>query len=174
MRKQYPDAKLDMTPMIDVVFQLLIYFIVTTKPIDVITNLDVFRPAPDKNAPPDQKPPNLVRIGVFQDGYTVNDVSATPELLDTALAKVASIDAGRTYMMHVPGAISAGLSDAQIAEVTNYILEEWSDGAAFTPFDAAEVTRRRAVPVSNVVEYRRVVADDLAAQGIELAEYPWP
>ena len=29
MRKQYPDAKLDMTPMIDVVFQLIIFFVVT-------------------------------------------------------------------------------------------------------------------------------------------------
>ena len=100
-RPEGAQAELEMTPMIDVVFQLLIYFIVTTKPIDVITNLDVFRPAPDKPAPPDQKPPNLVRIGVYQDGYTVNDVSATPELLDTALAKVASIDAGQTIMITV-------------------------------------------------------------------------
>lgn len=100
-RPDAPQAELEMTPMIDVVFQLLIYFIVTTKPIDVITNLDVFRPAPDKNAPQDQKPPNLVRIGVYQDGYTVNDVAATLELLDMALAKVASIDAGQTLMITV-------------------------------------------------------------------------
>ena len=100
-RPEMPSGQLEMTPMIDVVFQLLIYFIVTTKPIDVITNLDVFRPAPDQKADPEQKPPNLVRIGVYQDGYTVNDVSATPELLDTALAKVASIDAGQTIMITV-------------------------------------------------------------------------
>ena len=100
-RPDSPAAELEMTPMIDVVFQLLIYFIVTTKPIDVITNLDVFRPAPDQKADPDQKPPNLVRVGVYQDGYTVNEVPATPELLDTALAKVASIDAGQTIMITV-------------------------------------------------------------------------
>ena len=100
-RPDSPAAELEMTPMIDVVFQLLIYFIVTTKPVDVITNLDVFRPAPDQTAPPDQKPPYLVRVGVYQDGYTVNDVPATPELLDTALAKVASIDAGQTIMITV-------------------------------------------------------------------------
>ena len=108
--------------------------------------------------------------GMSGEGSRVGGIPAFPY----SVAHIASIDAGRTYMMHVPGVISAGLSDAQIAEVTNYILEEWSDGAAFTPFDAAEVTRRRAVPVSNVVEYRRVVAEELAAQGIELAEYPWP
>ena len=100
-RAEGTQAELEMTPMIDVVFQLLIYFIVTTKPIDVITNLDVFRPAPDQKAPPDTKPPNLVRIGIYQDGYTVNDVPASLELLDTALAKVASIDAGQTLMITV-------------------------------------------------------------------------
>ena len=100
-RPESPQAELEMTPMIDVVFQLLIYFIVTTKPIDVITNLDVFRPAPDPNAPKDTPPPNLVRLGVYQDGYTVNDVSATPERLDEALAKVAAINAGQTIMITV-------------------------------------------------------------------------
>ncbi len=100
-RPDSPQAELEMTPMIDVVFQLLIYFIVTTKPIDVITNLDVFRPAPDPNAPKDQKPPNLVRLGVYQDGYTVNDVPATLDRLGEALAKVAAIDAGQTIMITV-------------------------------------------------------------------------
>ena len=100
-RPELAAGQLEMTPMIDVVFQLLIYFIVTIKPIDVITNLDVFRPAPDKKADPDQKPPNLVRVGVYQDGYTVNDVQATPESLDQALAKVVSIDAGQTIMITV-------------------------------------------------------------------------
>ena len=52
-----------MTPMIDVVFQLLIYFIVTIKPIDVVTNLDVFRPAPDKSAPKDTRLPTLCGWG---------------------------------------------------------------------------------------------------------------
>lgn len=96
-----PAAELSMTPMIDVVFQLLIYFIVTIKPIDVLTNLDVFRPAPDQSTPKDQPPPNLVRIGVYPDGYTVNDVPAKPEMLDAALAKMAQIDAGQTIMITV-------------------------------------------------------------------------
>jgi len=40
-------AKLEMTPMIDVVFQLLIFFIVTLKQEDILSHLDVSRPAPD-------------------------------------------------------------------------------------------------------------------------------
>ena len=109
MRKQYADAKLDMTPMIDVVFQLLIYFIVTIKPIDVITNLDVFRPAPDQAAKPDEKPPNLVRVGVYQDGYTVNDIPVTLDKLDAALGKVASIDTGQTIMITVSAVSKHGM-----------------------------------------------------------------
>lgn len=108
-RPEMASGQLEMTPMIDVVFQLLIYFIVTIKPIDVITNLDVFRPAPDKSAPKDQPPPNLVRVGVYQDGYTVNDVPASPELLDAALAKMAAIDAGQTIMITVSAVSEHGM-----------------------------------------------------------------
>ena len=100
-RPEVTEPALSMTPMIDVVFQLLIYFIVTAKPIDVITNLDVFRPAPDKSTPKDAPPPNLVRVGVYQDGYTVNDTPVSPERLDAALGKVASLDAGQTIMITV-------------------------------------------------------------------------
>ena len=108
--------------------------------------------------------------GMTGEGSRTGGIPAFPG----SVGHIASVDAGRTYMMHVPGVVSAGLSDAQIAEVMNYILAEWSEGADFTPFDAAEVTRRRAEPVANVVEYRRVVVDELAAQGIEVAYYPWP
>ena len=102
-------AELEMTPMIDVVFQLLVYFIVTIKPIDVITNLDVFRPAPDPNAPKDVKPPNLNRLGVYKDGYTINDVQATPETLDTALGRIAATDAGQTIMITVSAVSEHGM-----------------------------------------------------------------
>ena len=96
-----PEGELEMTPMIDVVFQLLIYFIVTIKPVDVVTNLDVFRPAPNPNQPPDTKPPNLLRIGVYQDGYTLNDNPVSLDAMDTALARIARIDAGQTIMITV-------------------------------------------------------------------------
>lgn len=100
-RPEMPSGQLEMTPMIDVVFQLLIYFIVTIKPIDVITNLDVFRPAPDPNAPKDVKPPQLVRIGIYQDGYTINDNPISLEGMDTALGRLAALDAGQTIMLTV-------------------------------------------------------------------------
>lgn len=107
-RPEVTEPALSMTPMIDVVFQLLIYFIVTSKPIDVITNLDVFRPMADNSSKTD-KPPNLVRIGIYQDGYTVNDVPATLETLDLAMSKIAAIDAGQTIMLTVSAVSEHGM-----------------------------------------------------------------
>ena len=43
-RKATDEVKLEMTPMIDVVFQLLIFFIVTLKQEDILSQLDVMRP----------------------------------------------------------------------------------------------------------------------------------
>lgn len=89
-----------------------------------------------------------------------------------SVGNIARSDDGRTYMMHVPGVISAGLSDENIAEVMNYILDAWGDEAP--PFSAEEVARRRAVPVTDVVAYRRAVAAELGRDGVAIADYPWP
>jgi biopolymer transport protein ExbD len=108
-RPEGAPPELSMTPMIDVVFQLLIYFIVTIKPIDVITNLDVFRPAPDKNKQPDAPEPNMVRIGVYQDGYTINETPVSLEAMDKALGRLAAIDAGQTLMITVSAVSTHGM-----------------------------------------------------------------
>ena len=57
------DAKVEMTPMIDVVFQLLIFFVVTLKQEDILSKLMASRPAPDPTAKPDQQP-DLIDITV--------------------------------------------------------------------------------------------------------------
>ncbi len=108
-RPEMASGQLEMTPMIDVVFQLLIYFIVTIKPIDVVTNLDVFRPAPDKNAKKDEPPPQLIRVGVYQDGYTINENPVSLDGLDTAFARMAAIDAGQTIMITVSAVSEHGM-----------------------------------------------------------------
>ena len=45
-RKPQEDPKLDMTPMIDVVFELIIFFVVTIQQENLFTKLNVTRPAP--------------------------------------------------------------------------------------------------------------------------------
>lgn len=89
-----------------------------------------------------------------------------------SVGHIARSEVGRTYITHVPGVIGTDMDDAQIAEVLNYILEKWGEGAL--PYSADEVTRRRAIPVGDVVILRREVVEDLRKTGIEIAEYPWP
>ena len=45
-RKSSENPQLDMTPMIDVVFELIIFFVVTIKQEDLFTRLNANRPAP--------------------------------------------------------------------------------------------------------------------------------
>lgn len=59
---------LEMTPMIDVVFQMLIFFIVTLKQEDILSMLSAARPAPDKDAKPD-KQPDLINIEINRLGF---------------------------------------------------------------------------------------------------------
>ena len=61
-------AKLEMTPMIDVVFQLLIFFIVTIKPEDILSRLNASRPQPDPDAKKEEQP-ELVTITIHPEGY---------------------------------------------------------------------------------------------------------
>jgi len=98
-RPQTDPPALSMTPMIDVVFQLLIYFIVTLHPVDVVTNLDVFQPAPDPNSKPQDKPPQPLRICVFYDGYTFNDTKMSLDRIDEQLEKFARINPNTTIMI---------------------------------------------------------------------------
>lgn len=88
-----------MTPMIDVVFQLLIYFLVTIRPRDVIANLDVFRPSPEAPKEQPQTPPKMIRINVFPDGYTINERPVDAAELDRLLTKLASIDKNQTILI---------------------------------------------------------------------------
>ncbi|MDO6458392.1 hypothetical protein Q4494_14975 [Celeribacter halophilus] len=107
--------------------------------------------------------------------------AGTPEggipAFPNSVGYIAGTERGRTYMMHVPGVVGASLSDREIAEVMNYILDVWGsiDSAPLAAkFTEAEVTRRRAVEVADVVAYRRLVVDELTEMGVTIAEYPWP
>ncbi len=106
--------------------------------------------------------------GMTGEGTELGGVPAIPN----SVGHIATIDIGRTYIMHVPGVISTDMTDAGIADVMNYILDHWADGQNhFTP---EEVARRRAIPIGDVVTYRRKVVDELRGAGIEIAPYPWP
>lgn len=86
-------------------------------------------------------------------------------------------DAGRTYVMHVPGVVNANLTNAEIADVMNYVMKTFGGTSLpddYHPFDRVEVDQRRANPVKDIVGMRREIAASLAEQGIATAGYPWP
>ena len=62
-RKPQENPQLDMTPMIDVVFELIIFFVVTIKQEDLFTKLNCNRPAPNP-APSDSKEDITVNIEI--------------------------------------------------------------------------------------------------------------
>ena len=68
MRKQYPDAKLDMTPMIDVVFQLIIFFVVTAAMQDKAMETNVLMAMAPNGPVEETKDPRTVTVDVIEDG----------------------------------------------------------------------------------------------------------
>ena len=96
-------VKLELTPMIDVVFQLLIFFIVTMKEQDIIAHLDVYRPAPDPDAKPMTQPDNMIRIGVFMNGYTLNRRRQSLETMERNLQRLAAISRTQTVLIECAG-----------------------------------------------------------------------
>ena len=81
-------AKLEMTPMIDVVFQLLIFFIVTLKQQDILAHLDVFRPKPDSKPPPEEIK-DMLEIMISSEGYWMNGSLIPFGSMDRRISKLA-------------------------------------------------------------------------------------
>lgn len=106
--------------------------------------------------------------GMNGEGSVEGGIPAFPD----SVGYIAESEMGRRYMMHVPGVVSASLSNKEIAEVMNYILDTWAEGSPH--YTEAEVTQLRAEEVTDVVAYRRLVVEELAAKGIVIADYPWP
>jgi biopolymer transport protein ExbD len=92
------EPKLDMTPMIDCVFQLLIFFIISLKPEDIIAHLDVNRPQADKAAQQDQKL-NLIQVGVFSDGFTLNDRNVSYATMESMMKRLADLSKTQTVVI---------------------------------------------------------------------------
>ena len=67
-RKPQDNPQLDMTPMIDVVFELIIFFVVTIKQEDLFTRLNANRPAPSNGSPKEETDASVtIAIGKGRD-----------------------------------------------------------------------------------------------------------
>jgi biopolymer transport protein ExbD len=88
MKKQYPDAKLDMTPMIDVVFQMIIFFVCTVQlEKEAISEFIQLPDSPHGPMVTESKDPRTITIEVDDRGRIF--IARTP-LSEPALRKVLS------------------------------------------------------------------------------------
>jgi len=83
-------GELNLTAMIDVAFQLLNFFVITTHPIDVFANLDVFRPQGEETK--SQETPQFVEIMVYKDGYVLEKKNVELAEIDRQLMHLAQFD----------------------------------------------------------------------------------
>lgn len=125
-RRERDEASMEvsMTPMIDVVFQLLIYFLVTFSTPDVLAQLDVSRPAPDSSAQEQRTPPRMIRISVHagsgvEQGYSLNGRSVSRSELSAILARLAGISRNQTVLI----TCAAGSSHARLVAVLDLCAE---------------------------------------------------
>ena len=89
-RKQYDNPKAEMTPMIDVVFQLMIFFIVTIKQEDIFSKLNANRPAPNTSSAPAEENDTQIKIDIGKGGVVLNGRGMSFPLLDASIKKLAA------------------------------------------------------------------------------------
>lgn len=68
-----------------------------------------------------------------------------------------SVPQMRSYLLRVPGASQAPLSDADLAAVMNWVLEEFNSETLpknFRPLTEAEVSQARKNPLADPLKYR--------------------
>lgn len=92
-----------MTPMIDVVFQLLIYFLVTFSTPDVLAHLDISRPAPDRSQPDQRTPPKMIRVNIYEEGFSLNGRSVSAEELASIFGRLAEFSKNQTVLITCAG-----------------------------------------------------------------------
>ena len=107
-RKRYKadnhPGELNLTAMIDVAFQLLSFFLIAIKPVDVFANLDAFRPSPEKTNVSTPSSP-MIKIMVLPQNpgesgvYVVNDYPMTTPQMEVRLKKYAETDPTQTILI---------------------------------------------------------------------------
>lgn len=77
--------------------------------------------------------------------------------LHNELGKMMTVPEMRSYLISIPGASQAPISDAELAEVTNWILEQFNSEtlpAVFKKYTSEEVTEARSKVLADPLSYR--------------------
>ena len=79
------------------------------------------------------------------------------------------VPGGREYLVEVPGVAASALSDAEIAQVLNWLLVTFNKAETppdFKPYTAAEVAKYRPHQLIKITETRDDLVKRLKAKGI--------
>lgn len=93
-------------------------------------------------------------------GCHLVDGAGTPNkvpALKNEVGRFLHVDGGREYLVQVPGTSQSPMTDAEIAEVLNWILKNFSADqlpAEFIPYTGEEVSKLRPEPLANVNDTR--------------------
>ena len=98
-RKQYDNPKAEMTPMIDVVFQLMIFFIVTIKQEDIFSKLNANRPAPNASSPQSEENDTQIKIDIGPAGMVFNGRGVSLKELDRNIKKLSATSKKATVLV---------------------------------------------------------------------------
>ncbi len=85
-----------------------------------------------------------------------------PTLIDEP-GRIAGLPGGRDYLIRIPGVAQAGLDDAKLAAVLNFMLEEFSPSttpAAFETFTSEEVGVMRQQVLIDPLRSRATIVGD--------------
>ena len=95
--------------------------------------------------------------------------SAVPRMKDF-VGIFLSTQAGREYLVRVPGSATSALDDAKLAEVLNWIILEFAGDSVsgrFEPYSAPEVAQLRQNPLNEVEQYRAQLLAEIASDNAQ-------
>ena len=89
-----------------------------------------------------------------------------------AMADFLKVPGGREFLIKVPGVMGSALSDAEIAEVTNWMLIDGigrSPPGRFQPYTEKEVQEARRSPLADVMQSRQALINLMRDSSAEAA-----
>jgi mono/diheme cytochrome c family protein len=96
-------------------------------------------------------------------------IPGTVPRLANSMGYFLHVPGGREYLVEVPGVAASSLSDAEVAEVLNWLLFTFNKAetpADFKPYTAAEVARYRPHQLIKITETRDELVKQLKAKGL--------
>jgi mono/diheme cytochrome c family protein len=96
-------------------------------------------------------------------------IPGTVPRLANSMGDFLRVPGGREYLVEVPGVASSALSDAEIAEVLNWLLATFNKAETppdFKPYTAAEIAKYRPHQLIRITETRDDMVRRLKAKGI--------